>query len=393
MPLDWLGQLKPSMKEQIALQRALLALQRENEEIRAKTMPQPALARGLEGGGTVKPYAGPTPTSGGEKSPLGIYPELAKPYFREGAGSLEEALRAAGGGPAPDIQAEAWARRKEIVEENQAKLDAQADALYQAAQGLSKKDQDYILSKVVTKGKPSALAGALGAEPGAISPAAIRTDPLMKTMMDKNYIKKTATGYDWMLPEEEPLKPTATTKWTDESGWTHITTTFADGTTKDETIGREAPEAVKATGPSVTEQLAVLKYEKELSDEEFKNVPKALELTGPRYGVGETDKDGKKVKQADVDNWNERFDNNLAKLNEVYGMGPKLPTSGLSLDNIPDTSPEVKKRKEEIVIAKARVENNPGAIRALEATLGLPQTGTWSPQLEFMLYQYSGGGQ
>lgn len=58
MPLDWLGQLGPTMQQQIALQRALLALQREDEGIRAKT---PALAQSLQsGGGAPSAYAGPT---------------------------------------------------------------------------------------------------------------------------------------------------------------------------------------------------------------------------------------------------------------------------------------------------------------------------------------------
>jgi len=135
----------------------------------------------------VKPYAGPTPALGG----AGAAPGVTLSHFRPGAGTLEEALRAAEPvtGRAPDIQARAWARREEIVAEEQARLDAEADVLYGAVQDLSPEDQDFILSKVTTKARPSALGAALGAEPGAISPAAVRTDPLLKTMIDKNYVR------------------------------------------------------------------------------------------------------------------------------------------------------------------------------------------------------------
>ena len=119
MPLTWLGQLSPTMQQQIALQRALLALQREDEQIRMKTMPQteqPALARGLQGGGTVKPYAGPTSSFAEEpafKGGMEYSPVTREPLAR----ALVPATEGAPVTGRPDWQAEAWARRKEIVKE------------------------------------------------------------------------------------------------------------------------------------------------------------------------------------------------------------------------------------------------------------------------------------
>lgn len=229
---------------------------RERKAARAKPTPRrkPTLERRL--------VAGPGPAIAGgpsyrpqPPSPLATG-ALAKPYFRPGAGTLEEVLRAAKPvtGKGLDIQAQAWARRKEIVAEEQTKLDKEADALYDAVQDLSPEDQDFILSKVVGKAKPSGLAAALGAEPGAVSPTAVGTDPLMQTMIDKHYVRRDETGkYSWMLPMKEK-KVTNVNTWTDEQGWLQQTTTFADGTSETELLGRAAKEEV-TTGLTPSEQL------------------------------------------------------------------------------------------------------------------------------------------
>jgi len=336
MPLQWLGQLRIPPKP--------------------KKKPS-ALTRALET--PVKAYAGPTSTLGGEKSPLGIYPELAKGYFKP-EGGLMGALT----GGVPDWQADAWAKRKEMVEANQAKLDAEADALYGAVQNLGKPDQDYVLSKVAGKGKDTgALAAALGAKPGAISPAAIRTDPLMKTMIDKNYIKKTATGYAWMLPEKEK-EVANVSKWTDESGWLNQTTTFKDGTSKTEIIGREAPEAAKA--PSVTEQVAVAKLgiEEETHNERFRT--EAIKNQGdmPREGDVITVPGllGDKKITITADNVKEH-QNNYWK-----GVNAYIVNAQRTIDNV-----------------KAKYESRPDIIIGMKRKLGWPEnecTGEWNWKFE-----------
>lgn len=288
MPLTFLGQLKPTMEQQIALQKALLALVREDEAARAKTAEKaPALARGLG--------AEPGPAiSGGPSyrerppSPLAAGP-AAVGHFRPGAGSLEEALRAAtpATGKAIDIQGQAWAKREEIVAANQAELDAQADALYSSVQDLAEKDRDFILSKIVGKGKPSGLAAALGAEPGAISPVAVRTDPLMQTMIDKHYIRLDEKGeYSWMLPMKEKKVVNVNT-WTDESGWLQQTTTYEDGTSETELLGRPEKE-VAPTGLTPSEELGWARYHFDVAKVGDVYVTQEMKAQGPAPTEGVT---------------------------------------------------------------------------------------------------------
>ena len=274
MPLQHI-QLRPKKNPSVP------ALQRQLQE----RSPQPGGTR--YGGELPKPYAGPTITPidrGMNRTPSAT------------SAPLLQALN----GPAPDIQGEAWARREEIVAANQAKLDAEADALYQSVQGLSPEDQKYMLDKVVTKGSSSALASALGAEPGSISPAAIRTDPLMKTMMDKNYIKKTATGYDWMLPEKE--KKLTSQRVDSYSG--EIVNVYADGTELRTGNFEKLPEEKPTSADLLNEEkLAQLK-------KSFGNqyVLDAMDMLGapPVAGEPQRDKEGKVVfiaTQQDVDNY------------------------------------------------------------------------------------------
>ena len=433
MPVQHLGQLSPTMKQQIALQKALLALAREDEELRRKAAARRVIRGPSQGLAPTGAYAGPTPTLDEGKSPLGIYPELAKGYFKP-EGGLMRALT----GGAPDMQADAWARRKETVEANQAKLDTEADALYGLVQNLSKQDQDYILGKIVNKGKDTgALITALGGAPTTESVTARAeryeregkgwtpeeqalhyaelnkqnpgwdktapyarkatslgvTDPLMKTMLNKNYVKKTATGYAWMLPEKEK-KIVNINQWTDESGWLNQTTTFDDSTTKTEIIGREAKEKEKeATISEVValERLAMDKA-KAAKGEGDAIIDKALKLTGPRYGKGEI-VDGKKYTKTQVEDWNKRFTDNYNMLSDLYGGTPSIPTGELSLDMIPDTTPGIKQRKEEIALHKAQYEDRPDIIMTIEQMFGMALTGKWSPQLEYMLFTYGMGGK
>ena len=115
MPLDWLGQLKPTMEQQIALQRALLALVREDEELRAKT---PALARGLGAGtrptGPVSPF-GEQPMREEPKTDWDAVWDRKRMLQKEALARQLEAAK-----PTPgyeDPQAKAWARREEMAEE------------------------------------------------------------------------------------------------------------------------------------------------------------------------------------------------------------------------------------------------------------------------------------
>lgn len=266
---------------------------------RAVTGKKPALARRLgvspgpaiPGGPSYRPQP-PSPLAAGA---------LAKPYFRPGAGTLEEALRAAEPvtGKGLDIQARAWAKRKEMVAEEQAKLDAMADALYTRVQELSPEDQAFMLSKVVAKGKPSGLAAALGAEPGAIPPAAIRTDPLLKTMIDKNYVRLDEKGeYSWMLPMKEKKVINVST-WTDEAGWLQKTTTYEDGTSETELLGRPEKEVVEA-GLTPSEELGWARYHFDVAKAGEIYVSAAMKERGPApiEGITMIERPGEKKRKA-----------------------------------------------------------------------------------------------
>jgi len=154
MPLDWLGQLKPSMQQQIALQRALLALQREDEQIRAEMAErQPALVRRLGPSPGAAIPGGPTYAARATEPSA---PTLtAKPYFRPGAGSLEEALRAAQPSPegVPTAQTAAWARREEILEERKDEAKYTYEQLIKLAPGRPQ----AILVEAVKKYRPEVL--------------------------------------------------------------------------------------------------------------------------------------------------------------------------------------------------------------------------------------------
>jgi len=386
MPLDYLGQLKPSMKQQIALQRALLALQREDDEIRAKTMPQPT-----QGGGTVKPYAGPTPTLGGAETTKSKTAATTR-------APLAQALTPSIG--APDIQGEAWAKRTEMVEANQAKLDAEADALYGSIQGLSREDQNYLLSKITGKRKGGALTSALkggSTVSSALSPeerdlyyaelneqnpdyageygpqsVAIkgRTDPLLQTMIDKNYIRQDETGYSWMLPEEKQEVLNVST-WTDEQGWLNQTTVFKDGTTDTQILGRGEKEA--AGGVTLEQEIALGEYGMKTQEFSERHRNAAIKDMGdmPRPGIDTLTIDGKDViataehAQAWIEGVNVLTAYRAAQAGEA-------PVEGeVTMSDV-----------------KAQYEGRPDLISNIQQNLGIPVTGVWDDETnrQFELY-------
>jgi len=218
--------------------------------------------------------------------------------------------------------------------------------------------------------------------------------------MDKNYIRKTESGYDWMLPEKEKKVSNIETILSDTGEQMNVVT-YADGT--QEVKHTYIYPAKEATGPSITEQINVeklgmekegvlAKQQKERDDQHAKVVKEAIDLTGPKYRVGEVI-GGKKVKQADVDNWEKEYARNYDMLLSMYEKTPSIPTDNLSLDMIPDTSPEVTTRKEEIALNKAQYEDRPDIIMTMEQLLGMTPTGKWSPGLEYMLFTYGMEGK
>jgi len=215
----------------------------------------------------------------------------------------------------------------------------------------------------------------------------------IKAMEEKGYLSP--EGEIVKMKEEKKVEDVRT--WTDEQGWLRQTTTFDDGTSKTIILGREAQEKEEETGPTISESIALekLRMEKEkiAKGQGDKIVEKALDMTGTRYGEGEIDKNSNKVTKKQVADWNKRYTENYNMLLDLFGGTPSIPTGNLSLDMIPNTSPEVAQRKEEIALHKAQYEDRPDSIMTIESKLGIPITGKWSPQLEFMLYTRGMGGK
>ena len=276
----------------MALQHIQLRPEKLKEVLRPRAVAgkKPALARRLVTQGP-KPYAGPT--SSFAKEPAFKGGMEYSPITRE---PLARALAPTGG--APDIQAEAWARREEIVAEEQTRLDKEADALYTAVQDLSPNDQDFVLSKVVSKEKPGGLAAALGVEPGAISPAAVRTDPLMQTMIDKNYIRRDERGgYSWMLPMKEKAVASTTTRIQDN--WIYEDITYQDGTTESVLRGPAPKEEVTA-GLTSSEQLGWARLQFDVDKAGAIHVAAAMKERGeaPIEGITMIERPGGKKRKA-----------------------------------------------------------------------------------------------
>lgn len=253
MPLTHIGQLKPTMQQQIALQKALLALQREEE----KPIEEPALSRRLVTEGP-KPYAGPV---------SGLAPREAfrggMEYATPTRAPLERAL--APSEPAPDWQAEARTRREEIVEERKAK----AKGLYDRLLPLNEEGRQIVL-----KAAPRELVRAMEQE-GYISPEGALAEP------------------------EKEKKVINVSQWTDESGWLQQTTVYEDGTSKTEILGRAAKEEAKGLTPS--EQLGWARLEFDISKEEEPYYAQAMENLGKLPSVGEVLADGTKITDKNVE--------------------------------------------------------------------------------------------
>lgn len=344
MPLDWLGQLKPSMKQQIALQRALLALQREDDEIRAKTMPQPtqpALSRGLTGGSS--------PSSGknifDNKKAMEIYESHSftgtpsTGHFRPGAGSLEEALRAAepATGSGLDIQGRAWARREEMAGE---RVVGAKDA-YDHIITLDPEGQKVAL-EAVRKYKP-AVYKAMETE-GYISPAGVLAEPKKKVAFKTTRI----TG-----------------------GWEYEDITYEDGTTETRTLG-PAPE-VEAEGATISESIALEKLGMEMGEYAERHRTAAIKVMGdmPRPGIDTVNIEGKDV-PATVEHanaWLEGVNALTAYLSAQAGEAP--PEGEVSMGDV-----------------KSMYEGRPDLISAVQQRLGIPITGVWDEDTEFAFTTY-----
>ena len=360
MPLTWLGQLSPTMQQQIALQRALLALQREDEQIRLKTMPQaekPALARklvegpgpaipggptyqaGLGGGPVGSAFDRPSPSAFDRPSPS-AFDEPSPSAFK--GGGLEGALQT--GVPVtgrPDWQAEAWARRKEIGEERVVS---------------AKEAYDRIITL-----DPNGQKVALNA---------------LRRYKREVYNAMEREGY--LSPAGELVKPAKEVKPMSrdthvEDGWLYEDVLYDDGTSTHEIIGRA--EEVEAEGVSVSEVINAQKLGINIEQHEERFYRDAIKFAGdiPRIGIDMvTGADGKErvAEQKDVDAWKTNVNNLIKFFRESSGT----PSAGAP------TMEEV----------KSMYEGRPDLISALQQQMGITITGVWDDTLEEAFKTYGG---
>ena len=346
MPLDWLGQLSPTMQQQIALQRALLALQREDEQIRATT---PALARGLEGrgGAAPTPYAGPTPRGAGEREPAfkgGMEYSPITTSFRPGAGSLEEALRAAepATGKGLDIQGRAWAKREEMVEGRV----VGAKEAYDRIVTLDPAGQKVALT-ALRKYKREVY-NAMETE-GYLSPAGELVKP-----------KEAATSVQYV---------------TSDAGEMIALTTYPDGRIETEHTGvYPAVEKEGVAAPTITEAIAL--EELGMKQTEFAERHRAdiIKVLGdmPRIGLDTVTEGGKEIpaEAKHVTAWLEGY----SLLNALFAAraGETLPEGEATMGE-----------------AQAEFEGSTGEVKmTIQQKLGVPQTGEWDEDTEFALSTY-----
>ena len=292
MPLDWLGQLGPTMQQKIALQAALLALQREDDQIRKDAQPKTALGQRMTSG-SPGIYAGPTSTlsDGGTKGGG----SLAKPYFRPGAGSLEEALRAAtpSEGKAPDIQGEAWALRDKMVKERQEKADAGADEMYER------------LSTLDEEGQKIALDATRQSHPEYI-----------KSMIEKGYMSPEGELAK-MKEEKKPLGDPYIDPMTRE-----LTVLYEDGTTKG--TGQYMPDMEEEEPLDIAAQLDIAIQTKELEDmyaaEGKEAVDNAYDIVGPPPPKYDEDNKATGNYQEQYDNWKNELYTEIARYKMETGQ-------------------------------------------------------------------------
>jgi len=312
-------------------------------QLRAKES-TPALAKGLRTptyGGTIKPYAGPTSTLSRKLGPS------TKSYFRPGAGSLEEILRAAipATGSALDVQEEAWTRRKEMVAAKEAEMQEAAKGLYDRLLPLDEEGRNIALN-AAQRYKPE-IVDAMEKE-GYISPDGTLAEP-----------EQAATSVEYV---------------TADTGEMLALTTFPNGRIETEHTGvYPATEAEPTAVLTPEQEIALGKYGMEAEKFGTRFRDQAINIMGamPRPGIDTLTVDGKEVLATaeHANAWLEGVNALTAYLSGEAGEAP--PEVGVTL-------PEI----------KAMYEGRPDLISAVQQNLGIPVTGVWDEETErqFELY-------
>ena len=241
----------------------------------------------------------------------------------------------------PDWQAEAWARREEILEERRV-----------AAKGLYDK-----LLPLDEEGRSIALDAARRYKPD-----------IVKAMEREGYISP-----DGRLAEPAKEKKVINvSQWTDETGWLNQTTVFEDGTTETEIIGRGEKEAVE--GVTLEQEIALGEYGMKMTEFGERHQKEILDALGPlpKIGIDTVVENGKEIpaEPRHVNAWLEGYALLNALLTARAGEAP------------PEGEPTMSK-------AQAEFEGSSGEVKlAIQGKLGVPQTGVWDEPTEFAFSTY-----
>lgn len=348
MPLDWLRQLSPTMQQQIALQRALLALQREDEQIRARTAEkEPALARGLAGSPGAAVSGGPT-YAAREREPAfkgGMEYSPITTAFRPGAGSLEEALRAAK--PTEGyVSGEERARLyKEKMAVGKEELAGKASEFWQRIEPLDDKGEKVALD-ACRKYQPD----------------------LYRVMVEQGYVDKT-TG---VAVKPEVVKKPMTRDTHVEDGWLYEDILYDDGTSTHEIIGRA--EEVEAAGPTISEAIELEKLGLKITEHNERHLDRVRDIVGdfPTAGIATITEDGvdRLATKEDEAKW---INSANMLLNYYESVSEQLSAGAPTMEEV-----------------KAMYEGRPDLISDIQRQLGLAATGVWDETLEEAFKTFGG---
>lgn len=333
------------MQQQIALQRALLALQREDEQIRAAT---PALARGLGGTSGAATSGGPT-YAAREREPAfkgGMEYSPITTSFRPGAGSLEEALRAA-------EPTEGYVSGEERAR------------LYKEKMAVGKEELAGKASEFWARIEPLDDAG----EKVALDACKKHQPELYRAMIEQGYVDKT-TG---IAVKPEVVKKPMTRDTHVEDGWLYEDVLYDDGTSTHEIIGR-AEEVEAEARPTISEAIKLEELGLKITEHNERHLDRVKNIVGdfPTAGIATITEDGvaRLATKEDEAKWIESANMLLNYYESVSGaLSGEVPT----MEDI-----------------KARYESRPDLISEFQREAGMTVTGVWDDALEEAFKTYGG---
>ena len=156
-------------------------------------------------------------------------------------------------------------------------------------------------------------------------------------------------------------------------GFTYQDILYEDGSTESKMVG--AASEVPVEGPSVSEQLDVAKFEREVTGEpqerEDKIMKDAMAMTQTQF---EYEPEGGR-------SYNEILDENIEYLK-----------SKVTTPEQANMSPEQREFFDDLAVKREMYSDNSDAVKILQESYGLQPTGVWDDMLEYAMARYALGG-